>query len=116
MRGKRRGSRTDTPNAATHTDASLSARLSHDGVFVTVLGGVALGLHTLTPTQARRLDLVGARVRQSPSGLRIDLGHFTEGDLGTPANRVRYPRGYAAPSLFVEWLSALLPEYRGYVA
>ena len=102
---------TATPNSATHFDHSLSKRL---GVLIT--DGIALGTHTLTPTQARRLDLIGARVRQSAKGLRIDLGHFVGGDLGTRDVRVCYPRGYGAPSLFVDWVSALLPEYRECVA
>ena len=97
---------TATPNAATHYDYNLSRRLG-----VLIKDGIALGIHTLTPTQARRLDLVGARVRQSDKGLRIDLGHFVGGcasahrcDLGTRDVRIRYPRGYGAPSLFVKWL------------
>lgn len=90
---------TATPNASTHLDYSLSQRLG-----LLVKGGVVLGTHYFNPEQARRLDLVGARVRQSAKGLRIDLGHFIAGDLGTRDVRVCYPRGYGAPSLFVKWL------------
>lgn len=90
-----------TPNATADTDAMLTRRCR-----TVVEGGVMRGIHSLTPEQALRLNLVGALVRQSDAGLRVDLGRFMverTGGENTRATPVEYPRGYASPYLFVMW-------------
>lgn len=95
-----------TPNANVLTDILLTNRLG-----VPVTGGIAHGLFSLTERQGRVLDNISARVRQSTDGLRIDLGRGQDslpsilGNSRPEVDLGRYPRGYAAPSVFVDWLS-----------